>query len=32
MQITQLPLLDEHATEIAATVDEVWRVLLQAVE
>jgi hypothetical protein len=32
MQIAQLPYVDEHATEIAAPVDEVWPVLLQAAE
>jgi hypothetical protein len=32
MQIAQLPFVDEHATEIAAPVDEVWPVLSNAVE
>jgi hypothetical protein len=32
MQIAQLPFVDDHATEIAATVDEVWPMLSNAVE
>jgi hypothetical protein len=32
MAISQIPLLDEHATIIEAGIDDVWRVLLEAVE
>jgi hypothetical protein len=32
MQMAQLPYVDEHATTIAAAVDDVWPVLLDAVD
>lgn len=32
MQIAQLPYIDEHATDIAASVDEVWPVLLDTID
>jgi hypothetical protein len=32
MQIAQLPYLDEHAMDIATDIEEVWPVLIEAVD
>jgi hypothetical protein len=32
MQIARLPYVDEHATAIAAGVDEVWRALVKTLD
>jgi hypothetical protein len=32
MEIAELPYIDEHATDIAAGVDDVWPVLIEALE